>query len=87
MSASVALGHEGLTLAILLCLPALGVGMVVGLMLAFGQAVTQLQDQSLSFTPKIVAVAVTLLVVGPWMVSRAVGFCRHVFEVLPSLAR
>lgn len=87
ISSALSLGQEGLLLALLLCAPALGVGLVVGLGLSFLQAITQLQDQSLSFTPKIAAVAVTLIVCGPWMLGRAVGFMRHVLESLPALAR
>lgn len=87
MSSAMALGQEGLILALLLCAPALGVGLLVGLGLSFLQAVTQLQDQSLSFTPKIAAIAITMILCGPWMAGRAVGFLRHVLESLPDLAR
>lgn len=69
--------------AVLLCLtlgaPVLLTAMVVGLVVSVLQAVTQVQEYTLSFVPKIVAVLLALLVFGPWMFNRLVEFSRTMF--------
>ncbi len=54
--------------------PALGVGLLVGLLVSIFQATTQIQEQTLAFIPKIVAILLTLLVFGPWMLRKLVEF-------------
>lgn len=76
------LAREGLQAVALLCLPALAVSLLVGASVSFMQAITQMQDQTLSFIPKIAAVGLTLFVFGPWMVGVAVRFAHHCFDLL-----
>jgi flagellar biosynthetic protein FliQ len=64
---------------LLVTAPALGVGLLVGLLVSVFQATTQIQEQTLAFIPKIVAVLVTLLVVGPWMLRVVVEFAMNIF--------
>jgi flagellar biosynthetic protein FliQ len=65
--------------------PMLITALVVGFAISLLQAVTQLQDQTLSFVPKIVAVGVALLVCGNWMLHEMVSFTQQLFELLPQL--
>ncbi len=64
---------------LLVTAPALGVGLIVGLLVSVFQATTQIQEQTLAFIPKIVAILLTLLVVGPWMLRTLVEFTMNIF--------
>jgi flagellar biosynthetic protein FliQ len=75
------LARESLQTIAMLCLPALAASLVVGLVVGFTQAVTQMQDQTLSFIPKIAGVGVALLLFGPWMIGTATRFCHHCFDL------
>jgi len=59
--------------------PILVIGMIVGLVISLVQAVTQIQEQTLSFVPKLVAMAAALALVAPWMLQRLVEYTRHLF--------
>jgi len=63
--------------------PILMVSLIIGLMISVFQSITQLQEMTITFVPKIIAVFVTLLVALPWMVKVMVGFTRSIFENLP----
>jgi type III secretion HrpO family protein len=68
------LGQSALLLALLISLPVVGVAAVVGLVVAAFQAATQLQDPTIAHLPRLVAVALALVVIGPWMGSEIAGF-------------
>jgi len=68
------LGQSALLLALLISLPVVGVAAVVGLVVAAFQAATQLQDPTIAHLPRLVAVALALVVLGPWMGSEIAGF-------------
>lgn len=70
--------------SLLLSLPALGTAMVVGLLVGLAQAVTSIQEQTLAFVPKLVAIIVVLVVLGHWMLRLLVGYSADLFG---SLAR
>jgi len=57
--------------------------MMVGFMVSLFQATTQIQEQTLSYVPKLVAVFVTLMIMGPWILSQAVRFTAVLFETIP----
>jgi flagellar biosynthetic protein FliQ len=63
--------------------PILGLGLLVGLIVSIVQATTQIQEQTLSFIPKIVTIALTLLVFGPWMMNLMYEFTVKLFENIP----
>lgn len=63
--------------------PVLIVSLVIGVLISLFQAITQLQEMTLSFIPKIIAVFVTLLVALPWMVRVMISFTRGIFESIP----
>jgi len=83
----VVIARDGLQVAIMLCAPALGASLAVGLVVSFLQAVTQMQDQTLSFIPKMAAVAGALFFFGPWMLSVGVRFTHHAVEIMSRLGR
>lgn len=68
------LGREALMTVLLVAGPVLGLGMAVGLLVSIFQATTQIQEQTLTFIPKIVAVLVSIVVFGPWMMRLLVDF-------------
>lgn len=76
----IALGRETLYAAMVLAAPVLLVGLVVGVLIAIFQAVTSVQEQTLSQIPKMLAVAITLILLMPWMIERITTFTREVFE-------
>lgn len=75
----VRLTSEALMLCLLVSLPPIVVAAVVGLMVAFVQAITSLQEQSISQAAKLVAVVVTLLALGPWGASVVLRFSQTLF--------
>jgi len=70
---------------LLLALPTLGVSLVVGLVISVLQATTQVQEQSLTFVPKIIAVFVTLAVTAPWLLKLMLGFTSRLYARLPAV--
>jgi len=63
--------------------PVLGTTLLVGVLVSLLQAVTQVQEYTLSFVPKIIAMLAAIFVFGPWMFSRLVEFSRQMFGTLP----
>ena len=76
-------GREALFTALKLSLPLLAVGLIVGLSVSIVQAVTQIQEQTLSFIPKILAVVGTLLFLMPWMLRVIVAYTQETLMRLP----
>ena len=76
------LSSATLRLALMLVAPALIVGMTVGLMVSLFQTLTSLQEQTLAIVPKLMTVAVTLLLLLPWILGRLREFTRGLFENL-----
>ena len=60
-------------------------GLIVGLLVSIFQAVTSIQEQALSFIPKIVGVAVLIVVLGPWMLGQLVSYAENLYLSIPSL--
>ncbi|MCM2369921.1 flagellar biosynthesis protein FliQ [Aporhodopirellula aestuarii] len=79
-SSAVDLIRESLIVAVILATPMLLVGMAAGLAIGLIQALTQIQDQTVSFVPKILAMAAVLIVCMPWLMTRMLEFTRSVFE-------
>lgn len=80
---AMALTTEMLWTAILIAGPVLGLSMLVGLLISILQVVTQVQEMSLTFVPKIFVTAVTLIVLGPWMLGVLVNFARDLIGNIP----
>ena len=78
------IAREAVLTILLVAGPALGIGMLVGLLVSIFQATTQIQEQTLTFIPKIVAVLVSIVIFGPWMIRRLVDFAERLLGELPS---
>jgi len=83
----VRVGREALLLTLVLSLPPIGLSMVVGLIISVFQAATQIQEQTLTFVPKMVAVFGLLAALGFWMVSQLVRFTGVLWSMFPELIR
>jgi flagellar biosynthetic protein FliQ len=71
--------------ALLIAAPMLVVALAVGLIVSIIQAVTQIQEQTLSFVPKLVAVAVTFIIALPWIIQIMVKYTAELFRSIPSI--
>jgi flagellar biosynthetic protein FliQ len=79
------LARHALMVALLVAAPMLLVAIAVGLIVSVFQTVTQIQEQTLSFVPKLLAVAVTFLVALPWIMQLMVQYTTELFRSLPNL--
>ncbi|HHY15243.1 MAG TPA: flagellar biosynthesis protein FliQ [Firmicutes bacterium] len=85
--AVISLAREAVLTVLLVAGPALGIGMLVGLVVSIFQATTQIQEQTLTFIPKIVAVLVSLVIFGPWMIRILVDFAERLLTSMPSFIK
>ncbi len=81
----VSIGKETLGTTLLVAMPCLVISVAVGLMVSIFQATTQIHDQTLSFVPKIVAVMLSLMLFGGWMLRTLVDFTLRLIERMPNL--
>lgn len=79
------IGLQGLIIAAKLSAPILVTALVVGFAVSLLQSITQIQEVTLSFVPKVIAIAVALLVSGHWMISEMISFTHQMFDKIPSL--
>lgn len=87
MDSFVIISKQALYLALILTGPPVLVAMLVGLVISLVQATTQVQEQTLTFVPKLVAITVTLAVTGPWILSQLIQFTTQLFEQFPQLVK
>lgn len=80
----VGLMAETIKITLLISAPMLIVGLVVGVVISLLQAVTQIQEMTLVFVPKIVAVLITLVAALPWMISLLTTFTQNIFTNIPA---
>lgn len=83
----VSLGQKAVTITLLLSAPLLVTGMAVGLMVAIFQATTQIQEMTLTFVPKIVAVMLALLFFASWMLIKITDYTNELFVNIPNIIR
>ena len=85
MTESLVLGlaRQAVELTLLVSLPMLAAGLIVGLIISIFQAVTQIQEMTLTFVPKIVAVLVALLLSFPWIMHKMMAFTIQIIEGIP----
>ena len=79
------IGQRALEITILLSMPLLLAALIIGLLVGVFQAATQINEMTLSFIPKLVGMAGTLVVAGPWMLKTIVGYTRELFESIPGM--
>jgi flagellar biosynthesis protein FliQ len=70
---------------LLVCAPVLGLTMIVGLLVSVFQVITQVQEMSLTFVPKLLVAAVALLAFGPWMLRMLASFSTRLWSGIPSM--
>ena len=83
----VALGVETFKIALMLALPGLIVGMLLGLAVSIFQATTQINEMTLSFIPKIIGVVIVVILTMPWMLNSIRDFTIKVFEMIPTFVQ
>lgn len=83
----ISIAEKAVYITLLISGPALGLALVVGLAVSIFQATTQIQEQTLAFIPKIVAVLIGLVVFGPWMLSTILSFTTELFSNLNQFVR
>jgi flagellar biosynthetic protein FliQ len=79
------IGQRALEITILLAAPLLIAALGIGLLVGVFQAATQINEMTLSFIPKLIGMAVTLLIAGPWMLKLIVSYTRELFESIPGM--
>lgn len=78
-------GARAMWVTLEVALPVLGVSLVVGLLVSIFQAVTQLQEPTLTFIPKILAVVLVIVIAGPWMMNTMLGFTIDLWQGISSV--
>jgi flagellar biosynthetic protein FliQ len=79
------IAHQAMYVALLLAAPLLLVALTVGLIVSLFQAATQINESTLSFIPKLLAVVLMLVIAGPWMLETMLDYMRHVFTITPAI--
>ncbi len=82
--AAILLGREAVNMALVIGAPMLVAGLVVGLVVGMLQAITQIQEQAISFVPKLVVMVLVLSVALPWLVQEMVQYSRDVIQNIPN---
>lgn len=81
------LGRNALEMTLILCGPVLLFGLLAGLSVAIFQALTQINEMTLVFIPKIAATGLALVLFGPWMLQKLVNYTTALFESIPGVTR
>ena len=79
------IGRQAIEMTLLLSGPLLLAALLVGLIISIFQAATQINEQTLSFIPKLLAIFLVLIVAGPWMLQMMVDYIRRLFESIPQI--
>ncbi|MDY0013312.1 MAG: flagellar biosynthesis protein FliQ [Rhodocyclaceae bacterium] len=84
-TAVVDLGRQALEVTLLVAAPLFLAALVTGLIISIFQAATQINEMTLSFVPKLVAIFITLVLAGPWMITILTDFMRRLYESIPAM--
>jgi len=79
------LGRQALWMTMIICAPLLGVALVVGLLVGIFQAATSINEQTLSFIPKLLALGLTMSIMWGWMINTLADYTRSIFSRIPTL--
>jgi flagellar biosynthesis protein FliQ len=79
------LGRQAVEVTLMVSAPLFLAALVTGLIISIFQAATQINEMTLSFVPKLVAIFVTLVLAGPWMITLLTDFIRRLFESIPAM--
>ncbi len=77
------MGQDALLMLLMVSAPILGIVLLVGLVISLFQAITQINEATLTFIPKLIAAMLALAIAGPWMLSMLVDFIRRTIETIP----
>jgi flagellar biosynthetic protein FliQ len=83
----ISFGRQAIEITLMLAMPMLGLGLLVGLMVSVFQATTSIQEMTLTFIPKILAVFTALLVFSPWMLQKLVTYTQNIIISIPNYVR
>jgi flagellar biosynthetic protein FliQ len=81
------IANEAIKVTLLLSAPMLVVGLIIGLVISIFQAVTQVQEMTLTFVPKIIGVMVALIIALPWMINIILTYTQNLFNSIPLYIR
>ncbi len=81
----IAMGRTAMEVTLMVSAPLLLVALIIGLVVSIFQAATQINEQTLSFIPKLLAMALAVVVAGPWMLKVLISYTRELFESIPGL--
>ena len=84
-TAVIELGRQAVEVTLLVSAPLFIAALVTGLVISIFQAATQINEMTLSFVPKLVAIFVTLVLAGPWMITLLTDFMRRLIESIPAM--
>ena len=84
-TAVIELGRQAIEVTLMVSAPLFLAALVTGLLISIFQAATQINEMTLSFVPKLVAIFVTLVLAGPWMITLLTDFMRRLFESMPAM--
>ena len=84
-TAVIELGRQAVEVTLMVSAPLFLAALVTGLIISIFQAATQINEMTLSFVPKLVAIFVTLVLAGPWMITVLTDFMRRLFESIPTM--
>lgn len=82
-----AIGTQAIKTALMVAAPVLLVSMAVGLIISIFQALTQIQEQTLTFVPKVIAIVLVFLLLGSWMTNNLVEFTQHMLNALADVVK
>lgn len=81
----IAIGREALEITLLISAPLFIAALVTGLIVSIFQAATQINESTLSFVPKLIAIFITLILAGPWMLTVMTDYIRRLYESIPGV--
>ncbi len=84
-TAVIELGRQAIEVTLMVSAPLFLAALATGLLISIFQAATQINEMTLSFVPKLVAIFVTLVLAGPWMITLLTDFMRRLFESIPTM--
>ncbi len=82
----ITLGKHAILTMLMVCLPVLGFSMVVGIVISVFQSVTQIQEMTITFVPKIVVTFLAMLIFGSWMLSKLTSFLHQIIISIPRIS-
>lgn len=83
----IGIARQAIQVTLMVSLPLLGIGLVVGVAVSLFQAATQIQEMTLTFVPKILSIFVGLLLLLPWIMSQLVSYTTELFNNIPNYVR